>query len=129
MITDDLPHLVAGACMNVHRSLGPGLLREAYEECLVLELRSLELSVRRGEPLSFEYQGQTVRNAARLDLVIEDTLLVQVLSVEAVSASERQKMETLLRLGGLKAGLLVNFNVPVMRKGIERFTVKRREVD
>lgn len=129
MINDDLPHLVAGACMNVHRSLGPGLLREAYEECLVLELRSLELSVRRGEPLSFEYQGQTVRNAARLDLVIEDTLLVQVLSVEAVSASERQKMETLLRLGGLKAGLLVNFNVPVMRKGIERFTVKRREAD
>ena len=129
MITDDLPHLVAGACMNVHRSLGPGLLREAYEECLVLELRSLELSVRRGEPLSFEYQGQTVRNAARLDLVIEDTLLVQVLSAEVVSASERQKMETLLRLGGLKAGLLVNFNVPVMRKGIERFTVKRREAD
>lgn len=129
MITDDLPHLVAGACMNVHRSLGPGLLREAYEECLVLELRSLELSVRRGEPLSFEYQGQTVRNAARLDLVIEDTLLVQVLSAEVVSGSERQKMETLLRLGGLKAGLLVNFNVPVMRKGIERFTVKRREAD
>lgn len=129
MITDDLPHLVAGACMNVHRSLGPGLLREAYEECLVLELRSLELSVRRGELLSFEYQGQIVRNAARLDLVIEDTLLVQVLSAEVVSASERQKMETLLRLGGLKAGLLVNFNVPVMRKGIERFTVKRREAD
>jgi GxxExxY protein len=129
MITDDLPHLVAGACMNVHRSLGPGLLRDAYEECLVLELRSLELSVRRGEPLSFEYQGQTVRNAARLDLVIEETLLVQVLSAEVVSASERQKMETLLRLGGLKAGLLVNFNVPVMRKGIERFTVKRREAE
>ncbi len=129
MITDDLPHLVAGACMNVHRSLGPGLLREAYEECLVLELRSLELSVRRGELLSFEYQGQIVRNAARLDLVIEDTLLVQVLSAEVVSASERQKMETLLRLGGLKAGLLVNFNVPVMRKGIERFTVKRRDAD
>lgn len=115
--------------MNVHRSLGPGLLRDAYEECLVLELRSLELSVRRGEPLSFEYQGQTVRNAARLDLVIEETLLVQVLSAEVVSASERQKMETLLRLGGLKAGLLVNFNVPVMRKGIERFTVKRREAE
>lgn len=129
MITDDLPHLVAGACMNVHRSLGPGLLREAYEECLALELRSLELSVRRGEPLSFEYQGQIVRNAAQLDLVIEGALLVQVLSVEEVSASERQKMETLLRLGGLKAGLLVNFNVPVMRKGIERFTVKRREAD
>lgn len=73
--------------------------------------------------------GQIVRNAAQLDLVIEGALLVQVLSVEEVSASERQKMETLLRLGGLKAGLLVNFNVPVMRKGIERFTVKRREAD
>lgn len=123
----DLPHLVVGACMTVHAALGPGLLREAYEECLAVELRGLELGFERGRPLVFDYRGQRINSAARLDLVVDRELLVQVLAVEEVSALERQKMETLLKLGGIKHGLLVNFHVPVMRKGIERFTMKRRE--
>ncbi|MES2594711.1 MAG: GxxExxY protein [Verrucomicrobiota bacterium] len=127
MISDDLPHLVVGACMTVHRTLGPGLMREAYEECLALELRGLELSVERGRALGFDYRGHRINSAARLDLIVDGALLVQVLSSEKVADLERQKMETVLRLSGLKAGLLVNFNVPVMRKGIERFTLKRRE--
>jgi GxxExxY protein len=126
MILEDLPHLVVGACMTVHQVLGPGLLREAYEECLAVELRGLELKVERGQGLSFDYRGHSITGAARLDLVVDDVLLVQVLVCEQVPDMERQKMESLLRLGGLKSGLLVNFQVPIMRKGIERFTVKRR---
>ncbi len=126
MISDDLPHLVVGACMTVHRTLGPGLCRDAYEECLAVELRGLELKVERGRALSFDYRGHRITSAARLDVVVDETLLVQILAVDQVSVLERQKMETLLRLGGLKSGLLVNFQVPVMRKGIERFVVKRR---
>jgi GxxExxY protein len=127
MISDDIPHLIVGACMAVHRTLGPGLMREAYEECLAVELRSLELKVERGRALSFDYQGHRINSAARLDLIVDDTCLVQVYSSERVIDLDRQRMETLLRLSGLKAGLLTNFNVPVMRKGIERFTVKRRD--
>lgn len=126
MIVEDLPHLVVGACMTVHQSLGPGLLREAYEECLAVELRGLELKVERGKALSFDYRGHTIAGAGRLDLVVDNVLLVQVLVCEQVPDKERQKMESLLRLAGLKLGLLVNFQVPIMRKGIERFTVKRR---
>jgi len=127
MTTDDLPHLVAGACMTVHRTLGSGLFREAYEECLAVELRGLELAVERGRLLNFEYRGHQISSAARLDLVVDLSLLVQVLAVDVVTDLDRQKMDTCLRLAGLKFGLLVNFQVPVMRKGIERFTVKRRE--
>ncbi len=126
MISDDLPHLVVGACMTVHRTLGPGLSKEAYEECLAVELRGLELKAERGRALSFDYRGHHITSAARLDIVVDDTLLVQILAVDQVGDLERQKMETLLRLGGLKSGLLVNFQVSVMRKGIERFLVKRR---
>ena len=113
--------------MTVHRTLGPGLYKEAYEECLAVELRGLEIKAERGRALNFDYRGHHITSAARLDLVVDDTLLVQILAVDQVSDLERQKMETLLRLGGLKSGLLVNFQVPVMRKGIERFLVKRRE--
>lgn len=128
MISDDLPHLVVGACMTVHQTLGPGLMRDAYEECLAVELRGLELKVERGRALRFDFRGHCINSAARLDLIVDDGLLVQVHSAEKVTDLDRQKMETLLRLGGFRAGLLVNFHVPVMRKGIERFTVKRREL-
>jgi GxxExxY protein len=127
MISDDLPHLVVGACMTVHQTLGPGLMRDAYEECLAVELRGLELKVERGRALNFDFRGHRINSAARLDLIVDDGLLVQVHSAEKITDLDRQKMETLLRLGGFRAGLLVNFHVPVMRKGIERFTVKRRE--
>lgn len=127
MTSDDLPHLVVGACMTVHRTLGPGLIRDAYEECLAVELRRLEMKVERGRALSFDYQGHRINCAARIDLIVDDACLVQVYSSPQVMDLDRQKMETLLRLSGLRSGLLANFNMPVMRKGIERFTVKRRE--
>lgn len=129
MISDDLPHLVVGACMTVHHTLGPGLVREAYEECLAVELRGLELKVERQKRLSFDYRGHTIQSAATLDFVVDDLLLVQVLATDSVSDLERKKMQSLLRLGGFKTGLLVNFRVAVMRKGIERFVLKRRSED
>lgn len=126
MISADLPHLVVGACMTVHHTLGPGLCREAYEECLAVELRGLELKVERQKPLSFDYRGHLIQSASTLDLVVDDGLLVQVLATDTVSDLERKKMQSHLRLGGFKTGLLVNFQVAVMRKGIERFVLKRR---
>jgi GxxExxY protein len=126
MIFDDLPHLVVGACMTAHRTLEPGLSKEAYEKCLAVELRGLEFKAERGRALSSDYRGHHITSAARLDFVVDDTLLLQILAVDQVGDLERQKMETLISLGGLKSGLLVNFQVSVLRKVIERFLVKRR---
>ena len=74
--------------MTVHRTLGPGLIREAYEECLALELRGLELSVERGRALGFDYRGHRINSAARLDLIVDAALLVQVVSAEKVADLE-----------------------------------------
>jgi GxxExxY protein len=127
MDAQDLPHIVIRACMQVHATLGPGLTREAYEECLAVELRSMEIPYERGQPLHFSYRGHSIDAAARLDFVIEKSLIIRVLASESVSDLERRSMETWLKLSGLKTGLIVNFQVPVLRKGIHRISLKRRE--
>jgi GxxExxY protein len=122
----DLPHRVLAACLSVHEFLGPGLLREVYEDCLALELRELELPCVRGGALEFCYRGKQIKGAARLDLVVEETLLVQVLAQEEVRPLDLARVEALLKLSGLRSGLLVNFNVVALRKGVHRVTLKRR---
>ncbi|HBJ84746.1 MAG TPA: GxxExxY protein [Verrucomicrobiales bacterium] len=124
----DLPHLVIGACMNVHRALGPGLTRDAYEECLAIELRELEFDLERQVPLAFDYRGKRVKTAARLDLVVNGVLLLQVRAQEALTKLEEQQFESLFKLSKLRTGLLVNFNVLTLRKGIRQIMRKRREV-
>lgn len=122
----DLPHRVLAAALEVHKHLGPGLTREAYEECLCIELRELEVLFVRGEKLRFLYRGKQVEDAARLDVLVEGVLLVQVVASEDVKPSDLVGLETLLRLGGYREGMLVNFNVTILRKGVHRVTLKRR---
>lgn len=126
ILDEDLPHQVIGACMTVHGILGPGLTRDAYEECLAVELRDLEIPFERGKPLSFAYRGHSVVSAARMDFVIAGALLLKVHTGEEVTPLAKQQLETLLRLSGIKSGLLVNFDVTIFRKGIHRVMLKRR---
>lgn len=123
----DLPHLVIGACMNVHRVLGPGLTRDAYVECLAIELREMEFDFKRNVPLEFDYLGKRVKTATRLDFVVGGSLLLQVRSQESITKLEEQQLESTLKLSLLRTGLLVNFNVGILRKGIHQVTIKRRE--
>ncbi len=123
----DLPHRVLAACLAVHQHLGPGLTREAYEECLAIELDALEVPYARGEPLSFFYRGRPVKMAARLDLLVAGVLLVKVLAQEEVRPADLAQVESLLRLGGLRFGMAVNFQVSTLRKGVHRVTLRRRQ--
>lgn len=122
----DLPHLVIGACMNVHRALGPGLTQDAYEECLAIELRELEFDFKRHVPLEFKYHGRLVQTATRLDFVVGDSLLLLVRSQGEITRLQQQELESKVRLGHFQTGLIVNFNVGTLRKGIHQITVKRR---
>ena len=122
----DLPHLVIGACMNVHRALGPGLTQDAYEECLAIELREMEFDFKRHVSLEFDYHGRTVQTATRLDFVIGGGLLLLVRSQDEITRLQQQELESKVRLGRFKTGLIVNFNVGTLRKGIHQITVKRR---
>lgn len=127
MTDADLPHLVIGACMTVHRTLGPGLTRDAYLECLAIELRELEFDFVRGVPLEFDYRGKHVKTETRLDFVVGGSLLLLARAQEAISKQEQQQLEAFLRLGRFKTALIVNFNVATLRKGIHQITMKRKE--
>ena len=122
----DLPHQVIAACLEVHRQLGPGWDREAYEECVMVELKQRELAFHRGERVRFQYRGQLVETRTRLDLVVADALLLQVAAQEEVTELDLARVESLLKLSGLKTALLVNFNVMVLRKGVHQVRLRRR---
>lgn len=116
-----LSEKIIGAAIEVHRHLGPGLLESAYEVCLEHEFRSLRLDYLRQKPLPLTYKGCLLESAYRLDFVVDGTVLVELKSVAGLEPIHEAQMLTYLRLSGLPVGLLINFNVPLLRHGIKRF--------
>jgi GxxExxY protein len=117
---DELTKRVIGACIEIHRSLGPGLLESAYEECLCHELSLAGISYERQKPLPVHYKGVNLDCGYRLDLVVEHKLVVELKAVESLLPVHEAQLLTYLKLSGLTLGLLINFNVPVLKSGIKR---------
>ncbi len=115
-----LTHSIIGAAIEVHRELGPGLLESAYETCLVHELQLRSLSFRRQVPLPLHYKGVSLDCGYRIDLIVADTVLLELKAVEDVLPIHEAQLLTYLRLSGIKIGLIINFNVPILKKGIVR---------
>jgi GxxExxY protein len=111
---------IIGAAIEVHRALGPGLLESAYEECLCRELSLREIPFERQRPLPVEYKGTTLDCGYRLDLLVMGTVVVEIKAVECIEPIHEAQLLTYMKLGGLKLGLLINFNVPVLKDGIRR---------
>ena len=111
---------IIGAAIEVHRALGPGLLESAYEECLCRELSLREIPFERQRPLPVEYKGTTLDCGYRLDLLVMGTVVVEIKAVESIEPIHEAQLLTYLKLGGWKLGLLINFNVPVLKDGIRR---------
>ena len=120
MELNQLTERVIGACMEIHKTLGPGLLESAYEECLCRELSLAGIGFERQRPLPVVYKGVRLDCGYRLDLVIEDKLVVELKTVQELSPVHEAQLLTYLKLSGLTVGLLINFNVPVLRRGIKR---------
>ncbi len=120
---DPLTGAVIGFAIEVHRTLGPGLLESAYEECLCYELRQHGLSFRRQVPLAVEYKSVTLDCGYRLDVVVEGRLVVELKTVEKLLPVHDAQLLTYLKLGGYGTGLLLNFNTPVLRQGIRRLVL------
>jgi GxxExxY protein len=108
------------AGLKVHRALGPGLLESAYEHCLAHELQLRGLSIVRQAPLPVVYEGLRLDAGYRLDLVVAESVIVEVKAVEALSRLHEAQLITYLKLSGLRVGLLMNFNVPLFRDGVKR---------
>jgi len=121
-----LTHEIIGAAIEVHRFLGPGLLESAYEECLCHELTLRSLSVQRQVPVPVVYKEVKLECGYRLDLVVEKRVVLELKSIEAFSLVHEAVMLTYLRLSGFKIGLLINFNVTILKDGIRRFVFEPR---
>jgi GxxExxY protein len=111
---------VIGAAIEVHRSLGPGLLESAYEECLCYELHVAGLTYRRQVDLPVTYKSVRLDCGYRMDLVVEERLVIELKTVEKILPIHEAQLLTYLRLSGIRTGLLVNFNTPALRQGLKR---------
>jgi GxxExxY protein len=117
---DALTERVIGCGMEVHRTLGPGLLESVYRECLVIELRTQNLHVETERRISLEYRGQRVGGGLRLDLLVEACLIVEVKAVEHIHPVHQAQVITYLKLTGCPAGLLMNFTSTTLMAGLKR---------
>lgn len=111
---------IIGAAIEVHRQLGPGLLESTYEECLCHELHLRRIRFQRQLDLPVLYKGLKLNCGYRLDLLVEDTVLVEVKAVEQLLPVHEAQLLTYLRLAAKPVGLLINFNVPLLKDGIRR---------
>jgi len=118
---------IIGAAIEVHKGLGPGLLESAYEECLCYELSLRGLSFKRQVPLPVEYKGKKLDCGYRLDMVVEDEIILELKSCEKSEPIHKAQLLTYLKLSGLNLGLLLNFNMTVMRDGIVRIVNELRD--
>jgi len=117
---DDITERVIGGAIQVHRTLGPGLLETAYEACLAFELAERGLNVARQVSLPIVYRDVKLECGYRLDLVVEDSVIVEVKAVDELAPIHEAQVLSYLKLSGLRVGLLINFNVVILKKGLRR---------
>ena len=115
-----LSYEVIGAALEVHRTLGPGLLESSYRKCLCRELAVRQVSYQKEWPLPLNYKGLRLDCGYRMDIVVARQIVVEVKSVEALAPIHDAQLLTYLRIGGYRLGLLINFNVVVLKNGIHR---------
>jgi|SRR5579863_477279 len=123
MNVNQLTGAIIGAAIEVHKILGPGLLESAYEETLCHELTSRSLSFERQKPIPLVYKNVKLDCGYRLDLLVESQVIVELKSVEGLSPIHEAIMLTYLKLSGHRVGLLLNFNVTIMKDGVRRFVL------
>ena len=117
---DEISHRIIGAAIEVHRHLGPGLLESAYQSCLAFELKQLGLEVEEQKPLPVVYKQVKLDCGYRLDLVVEDEIIVEIKAIEKLLPIHDAQLLSYLRLAKKRAGLLMNFHVPVLKNGLKR---------
>jgi GxxExxY protein len=117
----ELTHLIIGAAIDIHRSLGPGLLEAVYEECLAREFALRNIPYERQKPVPLVYKDLKLECGYRLDFLVGKRVVVEIKSIEAIAPIHETVMLTYLRLSQSPIGLLINFNVPVLKDGIRRY--------
>ncbi len=120
---DELSSKVIGCAIEVHRELGPGLLESTYEQCLAYELNQAKIPFKLQVELPVEYKQIRLDCGYRIDLMADDRLIVELKSVDQLLAIHEAQVLTYMKLAGMKVGLLINFNVAVLKNGVRRFVI------
>lgn len=120
---DDLSRIVVDTAFKIHKALGPGLLENAYEQCLAHELRKRGLNVECQKLIPITYEDLRIENALRLDMVVEGSLVIELKSLERILPVHTAQMLTYLKMSGIKTGLLINFNSLLIKDGIKRISL------
>ncbi|HOR40606.1 MAG: GxxExxY protein [Bacteroidales bacterium] len=120
---DSITKEIIGSAIEVHRQLGPGLLESAYEECLVYELQQRGYKVERQKPVPVVYKDIKLDYGYRIDILVEDKILLELKSVDALAPVHEAQLLTYMKFSAIKIGLLINFNVTVLKNGIKRYVL------
>jgi GxxExxY protein len=120
MDINQLSSKIIGSAIEVHKHLGPGLLESAYEECLCHELELRDILFERQKPLPIEYKGKRLDCGYRLDIIVEGQIILELKSCDKFEPIHQAQLLTYLKLSNLNLGLLLNFNVPLMKDGVMR---------
>ncbi|WP_319577546.1 GxxExxY protein [uncultured Desulfobacter sp.] len=120
---DELSNRVIGCAIEVHRELGPGLLESTYEQCLAHELSKNDISFKLQHPLPVIYKSVRIDCGYRVDLLVEDKLILELKSVEQIKNIHTAQLLTYMKLAHIKTGLLINFNTRLLKQGIKRFVL------
>jgi GxxExxY protein len=123
MEIDELTEVVIGCAIEVHRNLGPGLLESAYQECLLYELRMHEIDTEKEISLPIIYKEIKIDHGYRIDLLVENKLIIEVKTVEKLTDVHTAQILTYMRLGDYSTGLLINFNTKLLKHGIKRYKI------
>ncbi len=120
MEIDEITAIIIDTSMQIHKGLGPGLLESVYEAILFVKLSEKGLNIKRQFPVDFEYEGIIFSEGFRVDLLVEDTIIVELKSIEKTAPVHYKQLLTYLRLLNLKVGLLINFGESILKNGIRR---------
>ncbi len=125
---DQLTQRIISCGIEVHRALGAGLLESVYRECLLIELQAARLQAISEQSVKLTYKGTSIRTQLRLDLIVEDCVVVELKAVEGIHPVHLSQVITYLKLTGHPAGLIMNFNVSSLRNGVRRLNHPERYV-
>ena len=120
---DELSNRVIGCAIEVHRNLGPGLLESTYEQCLAHELKTAGIPFKLQHPLPVEYKDLKLDCGYRIDLLVDNSLIIELKSVDNVLPIHQAQLLTYMKLSGIRIGLLMNFNVKYIKSGIKRMVL------
>jgi GxxExxY protein len=121
MELNEITNQIIGCAIEVHRNLGPGLLESAYEECLAYELVKKDLKIKRQQPTPVVYKEIKLECGYRIDIIVENEVVIELKVVDALNPVHEAQILTYMKFSGKKLGLLINFNVTVLKNGIKRY--------